>query len=224
MYFSPAIRSAMVTSTKRGKQQSSHSGTCSLHGSMASEQHGRLETLALGSGDGESCVEMHRPARQRKLICRYQASVHRFPFVLSRTSLHLVERKNGSLAEPRIAASGAANGRRGALGGGFRYRHGTQSAAPGPARHCPIGLERRGILFVKAAPGGIATPAPRATPSPMRHGLTGTQGFFASFLRRTWTPAEGIGDLQGQSPPGSWLSPAIAGLSYSSWIWPNGGL
>ena len=28
-----------------------------------------------------------------------------------------------------------------ALGGGFRYRHGTQSAAPGPAQNCPIGLD-----------------------------------------------------------------------------------
>jgi hypothetical protein len=93
-----------------------------------------------------------------------------------------------------------------ALSGGFRYRHGTQSAAPRPARHCPIGLERRGILFVKAV---------HRTAS--RHLLLGqllpyeTRAHKDSLqcFAETWTPGEGIGDLQGQSPPG-FLQPSSA--------------
>lgn len=183
----------MVTSTKRGKQQSSHllwdMLTSWVHGERAARPPGdtrsglwRWRELWIKRGDAPSSLTAEAPMSTSNTVgtegervqeSSPQASVRWLPFVLSRSVLHLVERKNGSLAEPRIAASGAANGKRGALGGGFRYRHGTQSAVPSPARHCPIGLERRGILFVKAAPDGITTPAPRATPSPMRHGHTG---------------------------------------------------
>lgn len=163
----------MVTSTKRGKQQSSHLFWDMLSswvlGERAARPPGdsrsglwRWRELWVRRGDApsSSTAEAHMSTSntvgtggERVRESSPQASVRWLPFVLFRTVLHLVERKNGSLAEPRIAASGAANGKRGALGDGFRYRHGTQSAAPRPARHCPIGLEGAGHSVCQGGAG-----------------------------------------------------------------------